>query len=343
MIAAGTFGLIAYLVGNFKFADYLQLHFVPGVGEVGVYLRGAWSAPCLGFLWYNAPPAKIFMGDSGALALGGGARRRRGRHQARDRARHRRRPLRAGDRLGDGAGRLVQAAPAGASSAWRPIHHHFERLGWAEPTIVIRFWIIAVMLALARPRHPEAAVGRAGACHDPGPRLRGQKVAVFGLARTGLAAARALAAGGAEVVVWDENATPPATAAEAEGFALEDLTRRRLVDAGRAGALARRAADPPEAALDGREGATRPACRSWATSSSSPAPSPPRRRTSARRSSPSPAPTASRPPPRSSATSAARPAATCGSAATSASASSASRTCTAARSTCWSCRPTSST
>src|SRR5262249_4017601 len=71
MIAAATFGLIAYLTGNFLFARYLQLHFVPGAGEVAVYCA-AMVGSGLGFLWYNAPPARIFMGDSGSLALGGG-------------------------------------------------------------------------------------------------------------------------------------------------------------------------------------------------------------------------------------------------------------------------------
>ena len=70
MIAAAAFGLIAYLVGNFMFADYLQLHFVPGVGEMAVFC-GAMIGAGLGFLWYNAPPARIFMGDTGSLALGG--------------------------------------------------------------------------------------------------------------------------------------------------------------------------------------------------------------------------------------------------------------------------------
>ena len=70
MIAAAAFGLIAYLVGNFVFANYLQLHFVPGVGELAVFC-GAMIGAGLGFLWYNAPPAKIFMGDTGSLALGG--------------------------------------------------------------------------------------------------------------------------------------------------------------------------------------------------------------------------------------------------------------------------------
>src|SRR5258707_12840187 len=71
MIAAAAYGLIAYLVGNFVFANYLQLHFVPGVGEVAIYC-GAMIGAGLGFLWYNAPPARIFMGDTGSLALGGG-------------------------------------------------------------------------------------------------------------------------------------------------------------------------------------------------------------------------------------------------------------------------------
>ena len=141
MIAAGAFGLIAYLVGNFVFADYLQLHFVPGVGELAVFCA-AMIGSGLGFLWYNAPPAKIFMGDTGSLALGGGAGRGGGGHQARDRAGHRRRPVRAGGRLGDDPGRLVQAdrqarLPDGADPP------PFRKLGWAEPTIVIRFWIIS--------------------------------------------------------------------------------------------------------------------------------------------------------------------------------------------------------
>ena len=71
MIAAAAYGLIAYIVGNYIYANYLQLHFVPGVGEVGVYLAAMVGAG-MGFLWYNAPPAKIFMGDTGSLALGGG-------------------------------------------------------------------------------------------------------------------------------------------------------------------------------------------------------------------------------------------------------------------------------
>ena len=93
MIAGASFGLIAYITGNAVFSDYLQINHVPGTGELAV-LIGALIGAGLGFLWFNAPPAAIFMGDTGSLALGGmlGAHRRR--HQARDRARHHRRHLR---------------------------------------------------------------------------------------------------------------------------------------------------------------------------------------------------------------------------------------------------------
>ena len=146
MIAAGTFGLIAYLVGNAKFADYLQLHFVQGVGEVGVYCA-AMVGSCLGFLWYNAPPAKIFMGDSGSLALGGGlgAVAVATKHEIVL-------AIVGGLFVLETVSVMVQVASFKLTGKrvfrMAPIHHHFERLGWAEPTIVIRFWIISVMLAL---------------------------------------------------------------------------------------------------------------------------------------------------------------------------------------------------
>ncbi|MFI4933295.1 MAG: phospho-N-acetylmuramoyl-pentapeptide-transferase [Caulobacterales bacterium] len=146
MIAAGTFGLIAYLVGNFVFAKYLQLHFVPGVGEVGIFCS-AMVGSCLGFLWYNAPPAKIFMGDSGALALGGGlgAVAVATKHEIVL-------AIVGGLFVLETVSVMVQVASFKLTGKrvfrMAPIHHHFERLGWAEPTIVIRFWIISVMLAL---------------------------------------------------------------------------------------------------------------------------------------------------------------------------------------------------
>jgi phospho-N-acetylmuramoyl-pentapeptide-transferase len=146
MIAAGAFGLIAYLVGNSRFSDYLELHYVPGVGEVGVYCA-AMVGSCLGFLWYNAPPAKIFMGDSGALALGGGlgAVAVSTKHEIVL-------ALVGGLFVLETVSVMVQVASFKLTGKrvfrMAPIHHHFERLGWAEPTIVIRFWIISVMLAL---------------------------------------------------------------------------------------------------------------------------------------------------------------------------------------------------
>ncbi|MBL8552805.1 MAG: phospho-N-acetylmuramoyl-pentapeptide-transferase [Phenylobacterium sp.] len=146
MIAAAAYGLIAYLVGNFVFANYLQLHFVPGVGELAVFC-GALLGAGLGFLWYNAPPAKIFMGDTGSLALGGavGAIAVATRHEI---------------VLGIIGGLFVaETLSVMIQVVWfkrtgrriflmAPVHHHFEKLGWSESTVVIRFWIVAVMLAL---------------------------------------------------------------------------------------------------------------------------------------------------------------------------------------------------
>ncbi|MEO7026843.1 MAG: phospho-N-acetylmuramoyl-pentapeptide-transferase [Caulobacteraceae bacterium] len=146
MIAAATFGLIAYLTGNYVFSNYLQLHFVPGVGELAV-LCAAVVGSGLGFLWYNAPPARIFMGDSGALALGGalGATAVATKHEV---------------VLGIVGGLFVfETISVIVQVLWfkrtgrrvflmAPAHHHFEKLGWSEPTVVIRFWIIAVMLAM---------------------------------------------------------------------------------------------------------------------------------------------------------------------------------------------------
>ncbi|MGA0599668.1 phospho-N-acetylmuramoyl-pentapeptide-transferase [Caulobacter sp. KR2-114] len=146
MIAAATFGLIAYLVGNYVFANYLQLHFVPGVGEVAVFC-GAMVGSGLGFLWYNAPPAKIFMGDSGALALGGGlgAVAVSTKHEIVL-------AIVGGLFVLETVSVMVQVVSFKLTGKrvfrMAPIHHHFERLGWAEPTVVIRFWIIAVMLAM---------------------------------------------------------------------------------------------------------------------------------------------------------------------------------------------------
>jgi phospho-N-acetylmuramoyl-pentapeptide-transferase len=146
MIAAAAFGLIAYLVGNYVFAQYLQLHFVPGVGEVAIYC-GAMIGAGLGFLWYNAPPAKIFMGDTGSLALGGGigAVAVATKHEIVL-------GVIGGLFVMETLSVMIQVASFKLTGKrvfrMAPIHHHFEKLGWSESTVVIRFWIIAVMLAL---------------------------------------------------------------------------------------------------------------------------------------------------------------------------------------------------
>ncbi len=146
IIAALAFALIAYLVGNVKFADYLQLHYVAGTGELAVFLAALVGAG-LGFLWYNAPPAMVFMGDTGSLALGGalGAVAVAVKHEIVL-------AIVGGLFVMEAVSVIVQVASFKLTGKrvfrMAPIHHHFEQLGWKEPTIVIRFWIIAVVLAL---------------------------------------------------------------------------------------------------------------------------------------------------------------------------------------------------
>lgn len=146
IIAALTFALIAYLVGNVKFADYLQLHYIAGTGELTVFLAALVGAG-LGFLWYNAPPAMVFMGDTGSLALGGalGAVAIAVKHEIVL-------AIVGGLFVIEAVSVIVQVASFKMTGRrvfkMAPIHHHFEQLGWKEPTIVIRFWIIAVVLAL---------------------------------------------------------------------------------------------------------------------------------------------------------------------------------------------------
>jgi phospho-N-acetylmuramoyl-pentapeptide-transferase len=146
MIAAAAFGFIAYLVANRVFANYLQLHNVPGVGELSV-LCGALIGAGLGFLWYNAPPAKIFMGDTGSLALGGaiGTVAVACKHEIVL-------AIVGGLFVAETLSVVIQVASFKMTGKrvfrMAPVHHHFERLGWSESTVVIRFWIVAVMLAL---------------------------------------------------------------------------------------------------------------------------------------------------------------------------------------------------
>jgi phospho-N-acetylmuramoyl-pentapeptide-transferase len=147
MIAAGVFALISYLVGHSVFANYLQLHYVPGTGELAVFC-GALVGAGLGFLWFNAPPAKVFMGDTGALALGGalGAVSVITKHELVL-------AIVGGLFVLETVSVMVQVISYRLTGRrvfrMAPLHHHFEQKGWAESTIVIRFWIIASILALA--------------------------------------------------------------------------------------------------------------------------------------------------------------------------------------------------
>ena len=146
MIAAGTFLLISYLAGNVQFANYLQINYVAGSGELAI-LMGALIGAGLGFLWYNAPPAMVFMGDTGSLALGGvlGATAVAIKHEIVL-------AIVGGLFVMEAVSVIVQVISFKTTGKrvfkMAPIHHHFEQLGWREPTIVIRFWIIAFVLAL---------------------------------------------------------------------------------------------------------------------------------------------------------------------------------------------------
>ena len=147
MIVAGTIGFIAYLAGNAIYANYLQIHFVPGTGELAV-VCGAVIGAGLGFLWFNAPPAQVFMGDTGSLALGGllGAVAIAAKHEFAL-------AIAGGLFVLEAASVIIQVASFKFTGKrvfrMAPIHHHFEQKGWKEPQIVIRFWIISIVLALA--------------------------------------------------------------------------------------------------------------------------------------------------------------------------------------------------
>jgi phospho-N-acetylmuramoyl-pentapeptide-transferase len=146
MIAAATFGLIAYLSGNANFARYLQIHHVQGAGELAI-ICGALIGAGLGFLWFNAPPAMIFMGDTGSLALGGalGAIAVATKHEIVL-------AIVGGLFVLETFSVIIQVASFKLTGKrvfrMAPLHHHFEQKGWQESTVVVRFWIVSVVLAL---------------------------------------------------------------------------------------------------------------------------------------------------------------------------------------------------
>ena len=146
MLVALSFTLIAYVVGNTIFSEYLQIQYIPNAGELSIFC-GSVVGACLGFLWYNAPPAKIFMGDTGSLSLGGSlaAIAIIVKHEIVL-------AIIGGLFVLETVSVIIQVASFKLTGKrifkMAPIHHHFEKKGWAEPTIVIRFWIIAIILAL---------------------------------------------------------------------------------------------------------------------------------------------------------------------------------------------------
>lgn len=146
MIAAGALGVIAYAVGRVDFTSYLDVHYVPGTGEILIFCAGLIGGG-MGFLWYNAPPAAVFMGDTGSLALGGalGSIAVITKHEIVW-------AIIGGLFVLEALSVIIQVLSFKLTGRrvflMAPIHHHYEKKGWAEPTIVIRFWIIALILAM---------------------------------------------------------------------------------------------------------------------------------------------------------------------------------------------------
>ena len=146
MIAASTLGIIAYAVGRVDFTEYLDVHYVPGTGEILIFTAALFGGG-LGFLWYNAPPAAVFMGDTGSLALGGalGAIAVVTKHELVL-------AIVGGLFVVEALSVIIQVLYFKTTGKrvflMAPIHHHYEKKGWSEPTIVIRFWIISLILAM---------------------------------------------------------------------------------------------------------------------------------------------------------------------------------------------------
>jgi len=146
ILVAGCFAFISYVSGNVIFADYLLIPYIEGVGEVSVFC-GAIIGASIGFLWFNAPPAKIFMGDTGSLALGGslGAVGVVTKHEIVL-------AITGGLFVLEAVSVIVQVISFKLTGKrifmMAPLHHHFEKKGWAESTVVIRFWIISLILAM---------------------------------------------------------------------------------------------------------------------------------------------------------------------------------------------------
>jgi len=146
ILVAGCFAFISYVTGNIVFSEYLHIPYISGVGEVSVFL-GAVIGSCLGFLWFNAPPAKIFMGDTGSLSLGGslGAVGIITKHEIVL-------AIIGGLFVLEAISVIVQVVSFKLTGKrifkMAPIHHHYEKKGWPESTVVIRFWIVAIILAM---------------------------------------------------------------------------------------------------------------------------------------------------------------------------------------------------
>jgi hypothetical protein len=219
--------LIAYLVGNVIFSGYLQLQHVAGAGELLVFC-GALVGASLGFLWFNAPPAMVFMGDTGSLSVGAalGSVAVITKHEIVL-------AIIGGLFVLETASVIVQVASFKMTGKrvfrMAPLHHHFEKKGWAEPTVVIRFLDHRRHPGAGRPVEPETEMTAQTATLDFSFLQGGPPVAVLGLGKSGMATVEALLASGVDVAAWDDSAAGRETAA-ARGVPLVDLNTADLGD-----------------------------------------------------------------------------------------------------------------
>ena len=209
-MAAIAFGVLSYVTGHARLSEYLFILRVKGAGELAVFC-GALMGASVGFLWFNSHPAEVFMGDVGSLALGGAIGTLAVLSKAELLL-----PFIGGLFVIEAVSVILQVASFRLTGRrifrMAPLHHHFELAGWAETKIVIRFWILALLMALARGDDPQAERddGRARRASLDAPRgaefraaLAGRRVTVVGLARSGVAACRLLRACGARVTATD--------------------------------------------------------------------------------------------------------------------------------------------
>ena len=198
MLVAISFTLICYVVGNTLFSEYLKIPYIPNVGEASIFC-GSIVGSCLGFLWFNAPPGKNFYGDTGSLSLGGslGAVSIISKHEIVL-------GIIGGLFVLETASVIIQVISFKLTGKrvfmMAPLHHHFEKKGWAESTIVIRFWIISIILALIGFSHFKIKIDMLNKQE-----YQNKNIVIYGMGLTGLSTGQTLKKLKANITCWDDN------------------------------------------------------------------------------------------------------------------------------------------